>query len=397
MNRLVSPLVHQASTCRAHLLRNKLLQVPHREYSKDMSGVAVQLAVVDRHTEVERLLRTAELNHARGTDGKPLVDKPFLLYSSQVFGSGKTTFGTYVSTLIRDKVVEERLLRPSETADISTPGDLVDLRRDQKFTEDLLNSYKEMKTVVVDLKEGLSQSSSQKDVKITFQESLYHALYCSAVGRIPIAQFFEEIKNVIEPNALMHLLVEKTGHKGKWFFFIDEIGYTERLATSYPDIQHPAGYTSNKIRKIDVYTRLFDILHQFITREDCFAFCAGKSAALTEKSLEESGSPLRLRLLALSALQPEHICEVLRKTTHKGETLQKALGVSDELLPVFAEIVFLYTGGIPRLIRRTFESLLSRHEPVPQSRDEIIKVFVTDLSYVRYNLINLGDERESAR
>lgn len=40
----------------------------------------IELVVVNRHIEVERLIRTAELNHARGSDGEPLLDKPRLLY-----------------------------------------------------------------------------------------------------------------------------------------------------------------------------------------------------------------------------------------------------------------------------------------------------------------------------
>ena len=41
------------------------------------------LTVVDRHIEVEWLVRTAEFNHSS------IGDKPVLLYSSQTFGTGK--------------------------------------------------------------------------------------------------------------------------------------------------------------------------------------------------------------------------------------------------------------------------------------------------------------------
>ena len=83
---------------------------------------------------------------------------------------------------------------------------------------------------------------------------------------------------------------------------------------------------------------------------------------------------LRLRLLVLAPLQPQHIVDVVHETTHKGKPLQQALGVSDDLLEPFAEIVYRYTGGIPRLVCRAFESLLGT-TPNLQNQDAIEKVF----------------------
>jgi hypothetical protein len=347
----------------------------------------IDVAVVDRNIEVEWLIRTAERNHSRTSSGKPLLDKPVLLYSSQTFGAGKTTFGTNVIHLLGDATVQARLLNPPATANNNSnsnnnnnnnnngpviPSDLADMRRTQTFTKDLVDSYAKAKTIFVDLKGEMAKSSTNP---ITFEEALYHAMFCSAVGKlVPFRPFIEAI-DVITPSNLIDLLIKETGHNGKWFFFIDEIGYIEGMVETYKDLKNPAAYVTTKPQHIDAYTRLFDILHPFITREDSFVFCAGKSANLTEKSLEESGSPLRLRLLALSALQPAHIIEAIRKTTYNGQPLQKVLGISDALLPVFAQIVYDYTGGIPRLIRRVFESLVSRNAPIPQDKDGIIKVF----------------------
>jgi hypothetical protein len=95
----------------------------------------VSLVVVDRQIEVELLIHTAELNHARGVDGQLLIEQPFLLYSPQVFGSDKTTFGTNVTSLLRDVVVVDRILHPLLAPNDTLPEDLVALRRDQTFNQ----------------------------------------------------------------------------------------------------------------------------------------------------------------------------------------------------------------------------------------------------------------------
>jgi hypothetical protein len=110
-------------------------------------------------------------------------------------------------------------------------------------------------------------------------------------------------------------------------------------------------------------------------RDDSFAFCAGKSAKLTAISLEESGSPVRVCLLALSALQPAHIIDIIANTTRYGQPIMKLLGLTEDVLPIFAQIVYHFTGGIPHLISRTLESLLAHNIPISANKDLIIKVF----------------------
>lgn len=331
-----------------------------------MTSIDLRLHVVDRNTEVERLVRTAEFN-------KHLLDteKPILLYSSQVFGSGKSTFGVNAISLLQDPAVIQALLHPPSAANL--PQDLIDMRDGQKFTQELVDSFLATRTIYVDLKKGLVESTNTN--KISFKKALYHKLYCTAVGNISTKDFFAEIED-FDSGPFMDLLVRKTGHTGKWFFFIDEIGYMEQMAKEYPDINEPTTFDSNsKPKHIDGYTRLFDVLCPFLVRDDTFVFCAGKSAHLTSKSLKESGSPVRLRLLAMSPLQPQHIVEVLQKSTHKSQSLQQALGVTKNLLLPFAEILYWYTGGIPRLICRALESLLGK-APIPLDEDEIKKVFI---------------------
>jgi hypothetical protein len=322
--------------------------------------MALRLHVVDRHTEVERLVRTAEFNGNLEIDRKPV-----LLYSSQVFGSGKTMFGINATLLLNDTVIKQALLHPSLNA-TDVYQDLIDMRKSQTFTQDMVDSYTNTKTVYVDLGLGLEKSPVRAEKRTTFHEALYHAIYCAATnGHITIQQLDSEIGSY-SPTSLIDLLVRKTKHTGKWFFFIDEIGSMETLESDYDDI---------KPRSVDAYTRLFGILRPFLKRKDTFAFCAGKSAHLTAKSLEESTSPVLLRLMAMSPLLPQHIAEVLHKTKHQGKLLYHALGLSDDnAVLVLAGILYHYTGGIPRLVLAALESLLSA-APIPPTKGEIEKVF----------------------
>lgn len=250
--------------------------------------VSLQLAVVDRLIEVETLVRTAESNgHLSASD------KPVLLYSSQMFGSGKTTFGINAISLLQQVPTISQALLDPPTATDDVPQYLSAMREGQTFTPQLVDSYRTARTLFVDLSR-LEESPTTTERRITFKEALYHALYCAAIGGTAIHQFLREILT-LSPHSLLDLLVQKTGHKGKWFFFIDEIGHIENLGLDYDDIANPGLHltTNPNPKRINGYTRLFDILHWFLVRNDTFVFCAGKSARLTEKSLEESGSPVR--------------------------------------------------------------------------------------------------------
>jgi hypothetical protein len=320
---------------------------------------SLRLHVVDRHTEVERLVRTAELNGNNATDRKPV-----LLYSSQAFGSGKTMFGINAISLLQDSAVVQALLCPATDA-TNVPADLIEMRRTQTFTKDIVDLYINAKTVYVDLGLGMAKSAAIEEKRTTFQDALYHAIYRAAVGKITFAQFKAKLVN-FDPDELMDLLIQETKHTGKWFFFIDEIGSMETLAKAYDDI---------KPQPADAYAWLFKLLHPFLIRKDTFAFCAGKSAHLTKMSLAETSSPVLLRLMAMSPLQPLHIIEVLRKTQHQDKRLFQALELPDDdnKLRLFADILYHYTGGIPRLILATLESLLSA-APLPPTSDEIEKL-----------------------
>ncbi len=55
---------------------------------------------------------------------------------------------------------------------------------------------------------------------IKFDEALFHAIYCAAIGNpdAPFKQFTATL-GPATPVELIHLLQHTTGHKGKWFFF----------------------------------------------------------------------------------------------------------------------------------------------------------------------------------
>ncbi len=323
---------------------------------------ALQLHVVDRHTEVERLVRTAEYNGSLGSDRKPV-----LLYSSQVFGSGKTMFGINAISLIKDPAVAQALIDPPTDAP-NIPRDLINMRRNQEFTQEKVDSYINAKTVYVDLALGLEKSPVRAEKRMTFEEALYHAIYSAATDtKIAITDLDSKIGTYSADN-LMSLLVKETGHTGKWFLFIDEIGHMEVLERHYDEIKSKP--------TVVAYTALFTLLRPFLTRNDTFAFCAGKSAHLTAKSLEESTSPVLLRLLAVSPLLPQHIVEVLRMTKYPpNKPLYLALGLPDDdkILLLLAKVLYHYTGGIPRLVLAALESLLS-NSPVPLTSDGMEQV-----------------------
>ena len=58
-----------------------------------------ELAAVDRNIEVEIIVRTADLNHLLDD-----VAKPVLLFSPQLFGSGKTFLGTHAVEILANDV-----------------------------------------------------------------------------------------------------------------------------------------------------------------------------------------------------------------------------------------------------------------------------------------------------
>lgn len=134
--------------------------------------MALDLHVVDRHTEVERLVRTAEYNGVLRSDRKPV-----LLYSSQVFGSGKTMFGIHATSLLKDPAVVQALIHPPISA-TDVPQDLIDNRNKQTFTQEKVDSYINARTVYVDLGLGLAKSAATEagNHTTTFENALYHAI-----------------------------------------------------------------------------------------------------------------------------------------------------------------------------------------------------------------------------
>lgn len=323
---------------------------------------------------MEQLVRTAEFNHSIGSNSALPQDKPCLLYSPETFSSGKTTFGYRGLSLLHDPITTSLLLHPpAPTKD--TPADLIAMRNKQTFTQDLLDSYINARTLFVDLRGGLSRSCSMAPKHISFKEALYHAIYCAATGgRIHFHDFLDEI-GTIAPENLMTLIAKKTGYTGRWFMFIDNVEYTEREIYAYDDLKDPASYlTQPTSGLVDCYSLLFDILHPFLLREEIFIYCAGQSPYLAERTLY--GSLVRLQKLALPTLQREHIIKTLCITIHEGISLQQALRIDDTVLPLFAATLHQHTRGIPLYITRVLESLLGYHKPtIPHTKAEIEKVY----------------------
>ncbi len=95
---------------------------------------ALSLYVADRNTGVERLVRMAEFNQSL-----PATEKPVLLYSAQMFGSGKSTFGVKAISLLNDPAVQHTLLNPP--TDTNVPLDLSTMRSKQHFSQELVDLY----------------------------------------------------------------------------------------------------------------------------------------------------------------------------------------------------------------------------------------------------------------
>eukprot|EP00727_Mastigamoeba_balamuthi_P004570 m51a1_g14110 hypothetical protein (1419) ;mRNA; r:115958-123848 len=289
---------------------------------------------VDRELETEILVRTALANHSIAAS-----EKPYLLYSSQALGAGKTFFGEHAVPLLRDDlacggpVTSALLDPPPQTPPEDDRANLCALRACQPrgtWTRQLVAGFAGACAVTVELK-GIEPPTSSS--RTTFEEALYRHIYASATGRI----------------------AAQTRHGGMWFLFFDEIGVVEtpRFTEAFAQLKS-AGATPHR---------------------NIFVFCAGKSVTLAQLALGKAGSPVRLVLLAMGPLQVSDIVQVMQCTRCNGGA--RLLG--DELLARlkirsledFARAVFVYTGGIGRLVKRTFETLLGAREQDVLAYDSI--------------------------
>eukprot|EP00727_Mastigamoeba_balamuthi_P008738 m51a1_g4487 hypothetical protein (723) ;mRNA; r:284797-287931 len=285
------------------------------------SAPDLSLHPVDRELEVEILVRTALANRSIAAS-----EKPYLLYSSQMFGAGKTFFGEHAIPLLRDDLerggpITGALLNPpDDTPREHDRANLRELRLHQprSWTRELVAEYANARTVVVDLENIVWPTKS------TFKEALYRLIFLSATGCSE-----EEVS--FEPARLVKSIEEKTGHAGSWFFFFDEIGWGE---------QHTKAFAEFSERQPHLV--ILDAIKLFLRLQNVFVFCAGNDKLLADEM------SLRLRT------SPENV----------------------------AAVVFEYSGGIGRLVKRTFEALLT-------ARDEEIRGPINDVmeGYVSRRII----------
>lgn len=179
-----------------------------------MSVVELELKAVDRERDIVQLMTVARRNHAAArTDGKQELP-----YSSQMFGAGKTVLGKNALPLLLAD-----LARPASQQRI-VPQLLKD-----GWTLDEVKKYVSAHPVFVDLTKDLPEKTSHIP---TFRLALYCALYRAATGDRGVKA--TEVVKRFNPEAtaleFVNSLCTATG-KSLFYFFIDEIGQIEELAT----------------------------------------------------------------------------------------------------------------------------------------------------------------------
>eukprot|EP00727_Mastigamoeba_balamuthi_P007184 m51a1_g3086 hypothetical protein (619) ;mRNA; r:67416-75468 len=238
------------------------------------------LAVVDRDVEVELIMRFAYYNFHLS------AGHPQLLYSSQMFGSGKTFLAKNLIPLVNAALKQEHSVLLGSLLD--PPAALRDgevdhcflseFRKSQKWTRDLVEQF----------------ASLEQD--------------------------------------------GKKCHEGLWFVFFDEIGVLEDsdTKTRFCDLKD--------VEK--VHTVFFKIIEPFLHHKKVFVFAAGRSQQL---ALSSKVSPIGLEMLAISALKACHIALTISQTScSPGVTLASLFGTNTPVkLDQVAEVVYQFTKGIP--------------------------------------------------
>ena len=136
-----------------------------------------------------------------------------------------------------------------------------------------------------------------------------------------------------------------------WFVFIDEIGILEDKGFQQLFI----------FAKENPHDALFLAMSQLIlSHPKIITFCAGRSNVLSVRSFS---SPVNLSMLVLSPFEPEQIAEIISETKmvnaeQRPVTIREFLGTTmKSKLDVLVQVIHEFTGGIPRLVQITLETL----------------------------------------
>jgi hypothetical protein len=292
-----------------------------------------QLQPVDRGFDLRLLLEIADQNIS---NAKNLAYQPTVLFSSQMFGAGKTSLGICALALL-----QEDLARRADTQRVVPPllASGWSLQKIQRFANARL--------LHIDLELNIPRESP------LLERALYAALYRAAVGHanISTSAALQIVAAMADTAEFVDLLKAKTG-ADLLYIFIDEIRAIEALAAQSPD-QFVDLRPPN-----DPYRTLLSLLAKLLRSGSVFVYIAGRSD-LWSRALEWSRtSPCRLELLPLGPLSAEDIEETIRRTPWpRGAQAPVSTGLlercklPDEQIRAFAQRVHHWTAGVPRQVQ----------------------------------------------
>ena len=221
-------------------------------------------------------------------------------------------------------------------------------RQKGKWNRELLNMIAQSRFVEVDIR-SLKPQIQQHD-SVFFDLALLQALFLSATG-VKMSTVKELPDDIVDGWNKGLVSAGKQPHKGMWFVFIDEIGILEDKAFQQLFI----------FPKEKPHDALFLVVSQLIlSHPKIITFCAGRSSVLSVRSFS---SPVNLSMLVLSPFEPEQIAEIISETKmvnaeQRPVTIREFLGTTmKSKLDVLVQVIHEFTGGIPRLVQITLETL----------------------------------------
>ncbi|KAH3765406.1 hypothetical protein Pelo_2742 [Pelomyxa schiedti] len=290
---------------------------------------------VDRNIEIELLVRWAQHNqHLLGKPGYVgPITKLAALFSSQLFGSGKTFFADHeLNTLL---LTLSNLVNPSPPDEIDDRCGLAGLRN-YSFTQEDVRNFAEAKHLTVDLTTIMPLKEGQ-----TARQAVPYWILATLNGNTPYANF----KNIpfMHPGFIYeNILMPKWN--GNWFICFDEVGVFEGSSAhaGFPELVK------------NCFLPLLECIQELIltSKGKVFVFLCGKSWTLINLALGDVvTSPLYLQYLAMGALNAADI-EVILQSSDISRFLPS-------LLAPLAELIYDLSGGVPRIIYSTSWNLWS--------------------------------------
>ncbi|KAH3756836.1 hypothetical protein Pelo_11335 [Pelomyxa schiedti] len=302
-----------------------------------LSAEETALPFVDRNIEIELLIRWARFNACNRTSLKPTT-----LFSSQLFGSGKTYFAHNAIGYLRKDFasrgpITTSLICPGAVAPEDDRCDLSLLRNQPSspFTEELVSQYANSGTVIVDVSRMESLPGA------TFDTVLVYYIASKVTGRDPAALFREHYCDTL---AQLHEKMQAI-KEGYWFICFDEIGALEDKA-----IQRHFS-----LEEFNCYSPLLTFLQKLLDVSDykIFFFLCGRSWKLIQITLGKTlNSPVRLRYLALGALSVKDIETILRASPI-------CVYIKEDEFTSISQTLFNLSGGVPRFIQLMYLALLA--------------------------------------